>query len=57
MWKKTVVFVTEGLLRETDLNFGGFGSLIIFSAALCKEHSFAANGMVLKLLLTLLGVI
>lgn len=57
LWKKSVVFVTESFQGETYLNFGVFGSLLIFSVTLCKEHSFAANGMVLKLLLTLLEVI
>lgn len=29
-------------------NFGGFGSLLISFAALCKECLVAANGMVLQ---------
>lgn len=36
---------------------GGCGSFLMHSAALGKEQSFAANGLVLKLLFTLLELI
>lgn len=44
----------RGPSRRDMQNFGGRGSLLICSAALCKEHLFAADGMVLKPLLILL---
>ena len=40
----------RGPSRGDMQNSGSFGSLLISSAALCKECLVTANGMVLKLL-------